>query len=80
MTDSPTSKDLVSAVREVYGQTLDRDAHGVGHYEGCWKDHYPCLIELLLSEIGELRFHVNGLKTENAAFAEREATQSTGAI
>ena len=47
-----TSKDLVSAVREAYGQTLDRDAHGVGHYEDCWKDHYPCLIELLLSEIG----------------------------
>jgi hypothetical protein len=68
-----SSKDVVSAVREAYGQTLSRGAHGVGHYEDCWKDHYPCLIELLLSEIGELRFHVNGLKTENAAFAEREA-------
>lgn len=49
-----TSKDVVSEVREVYGRILDRDAHGTGHYEGCWKDHWACLAERLLDHIARI--------------------------
>jgi hypothetical protein len=47
-------KNVVSEAREVYGQALDRNAHGTGHYEGCWKDHWACLTEKLLDHIARI--------------------------
>lgn len=53
-TQPSASKDVVSEVYAVYRRTLDRDAHGTGHYDGCWKDHWACLVEKLLDHIGRI--------------------------
>lgn len=48
------TKNQVSAeVRDVYRSMLQR-AHDSTHYEDCWKDHYPCVLEKVLDEVDRL--------------------------
>lgn len=41
-------------MRAVFGPTMQR-AHDSTHYEGCWKDHWPCALEKALDEIDRLQ-------------------------
>lgn len=42
-----TSNDL-AAIEAHYRAHLERLTSGSTHYDGCWKDHYPCAILALL--------------------------------
>lgn len=82
-----SSKELTSEVREAFAYAI-RMAHSTGHYDGCWRDHWPCVLERLLNEIerltGKLDFNERGYRLvqaqKEAADDEIERLQREHAI
>lgn len=63
------SNQMAIEVREAFAESA-RMAHGTGHYDDCWKDHWPCVLERLLSEIGRLQRELEGRHTLDCDLAK----------
>jgi hypothetical protein len=60
MTDPLSSKTMSQQIREEFAQALNL-AHDSTHYEGCWKNHWPCVLEMVLDELDRQRAEIEML-------------------
>ena len=67
MTDPLSSKTMSQQIREEFAQALNL-AHDSTHYEGCWKNHWPCVLEMVLDELDRQRAEIERLTRERNAF------------
>jgi hypothetical protein len=50
-----SSSSVAAEMREYYAPILDRVKSTPTHYDGCWKDHFPCAVIRLLDECDRLQ-------------------------